>query len=394
MNRQAIIGAMLLGSALAPALAGAQATQQPCARRGDCAEVTAFTATVTDFRISQVDRAAKLATATIRFRNKLNRPLTLGYVQGSGVTTDDQGNRYLVHSDEYVRGIGVINPRTFDPKFTLAPGESSDARVEMVFRMSSLQQILGTRYDMELVVREIDPLPGDQFKLGREHALQFRGFGDRTVATAGGAVQTGSGGTAEQPTSTGIADGDRPPPAEADPCAGRNRCFGAGPFIAEVTQLTPAVSGRHHTIKVAVRFRNVSNQPLALGYRSTTSSATDELGNRYYWGTAGTHDQSASGIGYVTGRGADPQFVLQPGQSRIATFALFRPQAARLQHGTSFTYDVTIVQLETLPSNQVRVARDHVVSFPGLTAGATPSATSTDAAAKLIDALRKRVERP
>ena len=46
-------------------------------------------------------------------------------------------------------------------------------------------------------------------------------------------------------------------------------------------------------------------------------------------GVARTHDASVKGIGYVTGRSADPQFVLQPGQTRNATFGLIRYEASR-----------------------------------------------------------------
>ena len=42
-------------------------------------------------------------TFTVRFRNTSNRPLILGLVQGSAITTDDRGNRY---GTGVVRGIG------------------------------------------------------------------------------------------------------------------------------------------------------------------------------------------------------------------------------------------------------------------------------------------------
>jgi hypothetical protein len=75
--------------------------------------------------------------------------------------------------------------------------------------------------------------------------------------------------------------------------------------------------------------RNVSSQPIILAYKATSDGATDNLGNRYYWGTAGTYDMSVTGIGKVEGRNADPQFVLAPGESRTATFSLGAPGRQR-----------------------------------------------------------------
>lgn len=394
MNAQRLTIGLLgtLGVILASS-AAAQGTPN-CGRRTDCTEVTAFVATITDFRTSQAGRT-KLVTTTVRFRNKTNRPLTLGYVQNSGVVTDDQGNRYGVNAAQSVRGIGWITGSTFDPKFTLQPGEASDARIDFSLAITG-NTIYGTRYDVELAVREIDPLPGNQFRLGREHALQFRGFGSGGVAAAEEPVSsTGGGGSTEKPSATAITEVELP--AEADPCEGRGRCYGAGPFVAEVTQL--AASGtareRHHFLRITVKFRNLTNQPLILAYKSGTSGVMDNLGNRYFWGRAGTHDGSVTGMGYLTGRAADPQFVLAPGQSRTAIFSLFRPEAGRLEHGTSFTHDFTVAQLELLPSKQVRALRDFVVSFPDLSPGSTasPQAATNEAAAKLVDALRKKLEK-
>src|SRR5215210_3206217 len=69
--------------------------QSACARAGACVAVPAFEAAVTDFRVSPAEYGGRLITATVRFTNRLDRPLTLGYVAGSGVSLDDQGNRHV-----------------------------------------------------------------------------------------------------------------------------------------------------------------------------------------------------------------------------------------------------------------------------------------------------------
>lgn len=93
------IRAAFAGSALAiptgPAVEAAGQATNPCAGQAACIEVPAFVATVTDFRPGTVG-AARMVSATIRFTNKTARALVVGYVDASGVATDDRGNRYTV----------------------------------------------------------------------------------------------------------------------------------------------------------------------------------------------------------------------------------------------------------------------------------------------------------
>jgi len=351
----ALAAVIVLFAAGAPP-AAAQ-TPNSCAGQAACTEVGSFVATVTDFRTSKVSYYT-IVSATVRFKNKTSRPFILGYVGGSGIATDDQGHRFAVTSANGVRGIGWITGKTFDSKFTLQPGESGDAKIEMSWRPASRAPIYGTSWAMEFSIREIDVLAGNQFKLGREHALSFRGFKDGWV-----------------PTTTTVANAPAPPPADApanapipaelpDPCAGNGQCYNAGPFIAEVRSLTPgAAGGRHHGLDVGLRIRNISPQPIILGYKSTSSGATDNLGNRYVYGRPSTHDVSFKGIGLITARGADPQFVLQPGQSRDAAFGVIRFNSGAKELGTAWSYEVMLTQLEILPSKQIREVRDYVVSF-------------------------------
>ncbi len=334
------------------------AAQTPgCAGQSRCAEVASFTATITDFRTS-VNGRTKVITATVRFQNRLNRPLILGYVDGSGVATDEQGNRYVLYGENAVRAMGIISRQGLDPKFVLEPGQWSDARFELIWNPSG-REIIGLSFDLELAIRELNPIQGRQFRLGMEHALQFKRLGDAPAAAPAVApVQTAAAASAAA----------APPAPMEDLCAGKPRCAHPGPFVAEIQNITSALSGTYqdHVLRVNVQFRNVSDQPLILGYTATSSKMVDDLGNEYYWGRAGTYDRSVTGMGIVEGRSAGAGFVLQPGQQRMATFQLIRYSTARKQLGTSFTWDFAVEQLEVLPSSQIQTGRQYSLNFQDL----------------------------
>ena len=348
-----------------------------CPSKNSCAEVTSFVANVTDFRTSVSGRYRIVAT-TVRFTNKLNRPLVLGYVPSSGVTTDDRGNRYVIGSPNSVRGIGILSSGALDVKFVLQPGESSDARFE--FGWEPGHEIYGTAYEVELAVREIDQVSAHQYTLGKEHALHFSGFGTApSVANAPATPVTTA--------STGAVASVAP---VADACAGKPKCYSSGPYTSEVTHFTGAIQGRHHVLRMTLKFHNVTAQPIILAYHAGSNSITDNLGNRYYWGRAGTHDMSASGIGTVESNKADPQFILQPAESREATFQLIRFDVGKSEIGTAYTYDVVIDQLEPLPSGQIRALRSYSMNFPDLPlAGSGVNGTVPNN--KLVEAIKKKL---
>jgi hypothetical protein len=161
--------------------------------------------------------------------------------------------------------------------------------------------------------------------------------------------------------------------ASGDPCAGKTHCDGNKLFSAEVIQLTtsPVGGGRHHSVRMNIRFHNLTDHPLTLAYVSGSSVIVDNLGNRYSWGRPGTHDTSVQGIGIAAGRSVDTQFQLDPGESRNAVFQLLRYNSGRNPLGKSFNYDVTIAQFEILPDNKVRSVKQYSLTFPNLTEGLT-----------------------
>jgi len=381
-----------------------------CTGQSACYETTNFVGVVTDFRAS-VSGANRVITATIRLQNRTPRPLVLGYLAGSGIVTDDQGNRYEVAGTESVRGIGLITSNTYDPKFQLQPGERADARVEFLFRPASRNVILGTSYAMDVALREINPIAGNQWRLGREHALRFTGFDGKGVtaqmANGGAGVATSMGsasGSATAPSSAAQMAGATPVALadEIDVCAGVARCYASGPVRVQIAQMSAGDigNGRYHGLRLNVRVRNMSNESIILGYKGTSSGAIDNLGNRYYFGRAGTHDVSATGIGVVTGQAADPQFSLRPGESRNAVFNVTRFDAGRSERGISFTWNATLVQLDITPSRQIRTGREFAVQIADVTpsAGDAVKAAGSDAANKaakgLLDALSGKKKKP
>ena len=151
--------------------------------------------------------------------------------------------------------------------------------------------------------------------------------------------------------------------------------------MAVVEQIIASDGGRNHVIRLNVKFRNVTNQPIILAYHSGSSVAVDNYGSRYFWGRAGTHDTSATGIGLLAGRTADPQFTLNPGETRTATWQLFRPRPPTSPIGSGYTWDVTIDQLEVLPG-VIRSIREYALNFPDLAARAGAMAAPQGAAGK------------
>jgi hypothetical protein len=411
------------GAPAAPRAAGgaapaAAAAPQPsiCGGQRLCDEVNAFAATITDFKASQYDQSTRAVSATVRFVNRTNRPLILGYVRPASVAINEAGNRYTIEQPANVRGIAEIAGGQFDPKFTVQPGQAADARFEFWWRWDG-RAIIGQRaWDIDLTIREVNEIAPGQYRFGQEHALQFKSVsvGNMTsAAPAGGSLATVSGAAAPAPAAPAATPAPAAPaqvPADQpDVCTGKIRCFDAGPFVAEILTATATRGGSAgrpwHTVSMNIRFRNKTNAPLILGYVVATGVLIDDLGNRY---TPPAPPNDVKGIGKVQARSADPQFVLRPGESRQATLGQARvmrgtPTATVI--GSSYTFDVSIAELEVIYNGQqVRTVREHTLTFPsfaltggagaaaaGAGTGAAPATGASDAAEnikKAGDAIR------
>lgn len=171
----------------APAPAGNAAAAAPAPAPGVCAgvafcyETGNFAATVTNFRTSVVS-AYRIIDATVRFQNKTSKPLILGYVLASGIAVDEKGNRYAVGGPNGYRGIGFVNGQSVDPKFVVQPGSFADARFELSWAPGNA--IVGSTFELDLTVSEINTLEGNQHTLGGEFPMTFRGLVNEAPAPA------------------------------------------------------------------------------------------------------------------------------------------------------------------------------------------------------------------
>lgn len=371
--------AVLLVMALAPA---APANAAACPGLANCQDTGAFTAQLTDVRTSTAGRF-KVVSVTLRFTNRRAAPMVLGYVAGSGLVTDDQGNRYEIASGTTsgVRGIGLIQATMVDPQFALRPSEGGDARLEFLFPAGN--RILGTVFNLNLSVREIEALPGNQYRLGREHLLQFdRLANGQKAAAMPASADAPTSGTMSAATSAAIS---APAAGVADGCAGAERCADAGPFTATIQQVTTSTVAPWHLVRFTLRLRNITPEPLVLAYLESSGTMTDELGNRYVLDSR--VQGRVMGIGLTNRLKADPQLVLRPGESRTISVEYGR-RVGRTQIGTSFSPDLVLQQLEILPSQQIRPARDFSLNYTDLAAGGT-GVPNANAIKGVLDGLRK-----
>jgi hypothetical protein len=375
------VTALLVLAALLPAPAAlvtsSALAQGMCPGEPLCREVTKFAVTVTDFRVSPSTVGNRPVNLTVRFTNKTAQRLILGYVDGTAAAYDDRGNKYDLQNSSKVAGIGRIERSRFDPKFALEPGESADARMELNFFVNR-NVIVGTAFDVEMSVREIEPVAGGQFQLGREHALSWQ------------SLASGSGGQAPRTAVAAATGGVEATPAAVplqDPCQGKPACSSSGSMLAEVTRLlNEGMSGNYHHVLVTARFRNLGNTPLILNYKHGSGAMTDDLGQSYTV-SEGTDVQ---GMPVSTRDKASSQFTLAPGEARNASIRYRRFAGTAKQIGTSFSPSLAVEQYELLPSNQLKLMREHSLNYTDLRYGGTAGAGAASAGAAALDqALQK-----
>ena len=373
---------------------GAAAADAPvsiCGGDPNCTEVASFAVSVVEFRAS-LQGNYKTLTVTLRFRNKLSRPLILGYVPASGGATDDRGNRYIVR-DQDTRGIGYITGRAnVDDKFQIAAGQTADARFLLIW---GGQQIFGNTFDLDLTVREIVSAGNGQNTLGPEYPLQIVGLVDGAraaapVAQAQGSSPSGAPAAPAAPdttSSTGAAPAPASPSPSSSPfglptaagapaaggarCAPGTSCFDAGSFTVTVTQTAAAAQGKNQLVRFSVRVKNQTNQPLVLAYKAGSNAAVDEQGNSFGWGRPGTHDGSAQGIGTLEGTRIDPQFQVAASATRDAQLVVTRFDATK-PAGKRFTLSTVLVELRG-SGQQWQKGREYAVHLPGVGTGAAPA---------------------
>jgi hypothetical protein len=167
-------------AAQAPATQSSAAVQgqptgapQICGNQPLCYESADFAATITHFRTSVVNNY-HVIDVTMRFQNKTQQQLILGYVVSSGIATDDRGNRSIVGGANGYHGIGLVAGSNFDPKFVVRPAGFGDAQFELV--LQGWPQVIGFTYALDLSVAEINTFEGNQHTLGEEYPIHFDGL--------------------------------------------------------------------------------------------------------------------------------------------------------------------------------------------------------------------------
>jgi hypothetical protein len=196
------LGAFATPASQAQIAAPAAGTAQNsfCGNQPLCYEANDFAATITDFRTS-TQGGYKVIDVIVRFQNKINQPLALGYLAGSGTALDDRGNRYIVYGGNGFRGIGQVYGNNFDSKFSLRPGGYGDAQFELMWAPG--QTVYGLTFELNLTVDEIQTVEGNQHTLGGEFPLHFRGLSNGVTGGAPGQATSfasqGQGGASSIP---------------------------------------------------------------------------------------------------------------------------------------------------------------------------------------------------
>jgi hypothetical protein len=299
----------------------------------------------------------------LRVENLSAQRVVACYASGSAAGSDERGNRYTV-PDNRVQGIGICRGGTADPQFALGPGESREATVEYAVGIYR-NTVLGVVWSASLTARELELLPGNQLRVGRELVLSFRDLTD------------GAGQPAPSVSSTPAAGA----PA-GNACGDRKWCDDTGIFMAQVTRVTPTRASGYQFVGLNVRVTNRLDEKLILCYLAGSATGSDERSNRYAVG-----NNRVKGIGICLGGRADPQFVLGPGESREWTIdyqlGIYRGTVV----GTTWTADFTLQRLQPLSGNQIQKAGDYSVSFTELTA-------QGGGAAGVLDGIRKAIQKP
>ena len=156
-------------------------------------------------------------------------------------------------------------------------------------------------------------------------------------------------------------------------------CFDAGPFQANVSQMTMSQQGGWHVIRMNIQFHNASNQPLIIAYHDGSMVMVDNNGNTYV--PAGGNPGELQGMGIDRGNQTDSQFVLAPGQTGNALFSVARGRAPNSPVGTGYTYNLTIDELQAQNGAMAIPVRTYNLNFPSLAPGTSNAAFGSNAVA-------------
>jgi hypothetical protein len=155
-------------------------------------------------------------------------------------------------------------------------------------------------------------------------------------------------------------------------------CFDAGPFQANVSQMTMSQEGGWHVIRMNIQFHNTTNQPLIIAYHDGSMVMVDNNGNTYI--PAGGNPGQLQGMGIDRGNQTDSQFVLGPGQTGSALFSVARGRGPTSPIGTGYSYNFTIDELQLQNGAMAIPVRTYNLNFPTLAPGVSNAAFTSGAA--------------
>ena len=149
-------------------------------------------------------------------------------------------------------------------------------------------------------------------------------------------------------------------------------CFDAGPFQANVSQMTMSQEGGWHIVRMNILFHNSTNQPLIVAYHDGSMVMVDNNGNTYV--PAGGNPGQLQGMGIDRGNQTDSQFMLAPGQTGNALFSVARGRGPNSPVGTGYTYNLTIDELQPQNGAMAIPVRTYNLNFPSLVPGTSNAA--------------------
>jgi hypothetical protein len=222
--------------------AAAQAPAAPpqiCGNTAYCYETNDFAATITSFRVTTDAYKRQILDLSVRFQNKTNQQLVLGYVNGSGAASDDRGNRLAPYGPNAYRGLGLVAGNNFDPKFTVRPAGFGDAQFELF--PQGWPQVVGFTYTLDLSIAEINTFEGNQHTLGEEFPLHFQGLRNGSAGISPGFAPGAGFGQAAGYAPSSVANSMSNPCATAGSLS-QGAGQAAGQAASTVTNAANAIS--------------------------------------------------------------------------------------------------------------------------------------------------------
>jgi len=361
-----------------------------CGNRPLCYEGMDFAATIVDFRTSTDNYNRKVLDAILRFQNKTNQVISLAYVDGSASALDDRGNRFGLNAAYGgVRGMGVTNGNNLDTKFMVGPGGTGDVRFELLWQPPA-NAIVGVNYELELDIREMNRVEGNQWTFGGETLMHYQGLANgvagaapaSSFASTGAAPASGAmpaSGSAFAPTGAALtSSASQPgcPPATGSTLANAANSVGAQNANTQATMANAQ--------SAVANFKSMFGSKKAAAAPATTANASAPC----------VPSSGAASSGYVMPAASSPGYVTAPSASGSPVQAV--GATSPVTANTTAKAAVKASAVSTTSSARPVVATKPAVATRPVNAPATAQAAKPAPAkpSPLIPAAKKTVDTP